>query len=188
MTRMDMRPNATSGYPGRTYRFFTGEPIYEFGHGLSYRKVVHSFITAQSPSPGPFAVPTARQLGCGADGPSPANCAADDVQFCKNLAFRVEVHLSISSLHHGGPPASEVILLYVSTPGAGNGGLPLKQLVDFKRTAVDEGGTVVEFAIDPCKQFVVTTVDGDGSPATVLLRGTHILSVNGEAELGVKFI
>lgn len=31
---MALRPNATS--PGRTYKWYTGTPVYEFGHGLHY--------------------------------------------------------------------------------------------------------------------------------------------------------
>lgn len=31
-----MRPNATTGSPGRTYRFYTGEPLWPFGFGLSF--------------------------------------------------------------------------------------------------------------------------------------------------------
>jgi len=36
MTNVDMRPNAITGYPGRTYRFYNGEAVYKFGHGLNY--------------------------------------------------------------------------------------------------------------------------------------------------------
>jgi xylan 1,4-beta-xylosidase len=36
MEYMGMRPNSTNGSPGRSYRFFTGEAVYPFGHGLSY--------------------------------------------------------------------------------------------------------------------------------------------------------
>ena len=34
MTDMSMRPSSTN--PGRTYKFYTGQPVYEFGYGLSY--------------------------------------------------------------------------------------------------------------------------------------------------------
>jgi hypothetical protein len=34
MTDMNMRPSSTS--PGRTYKFYTGQPVFEFGFGLSY--------------------------------------------------------------------------------------------------------------------------------------------------------
>ncbi len=33
---MGMRPNATSGNPGRTYRFYSAEPVFPFGFGLRY--------------------------------------------------------------------------------------------------------------------------------------------------------
>lgn len=35
---MGMRPNSETGNPGRTYRFYTGTPVYEFGYGLSYSR------------------------------------------------------------------------------------------------------------------------------------------------------
>ncbi len=39
MEDMGMRPNGTTN-PGHTYRFFTGNPVYTFGHGLSYVSIV----------------------------------------------------------------------------------------------------------------------------------------------------
>ncbi|KAG6793093.1 hypothetical protein POTOM_002282 [Populus tomentosa] len=36
MTNINLRVNATDNFPGRTYRFYIGKPLYEFGHGLSY--------------------------------------------------------------------------------------------------------------------------------------------------------
>lgn len=42
---MNMRPNKTSGNPGRTHRFYTGTPVYPFGAGLSYTKFSYSLIT-----------------------------------------------------------------------------------------------------------------------------------------------
>lgn len=36
MTDMSLRPNITSGSPGRTYQWYTGEPIFEYGYGMHY--------------------------------------------------------------------------------------------------------------------------------------------------------
>merc|ERR1712183_678213 len=33
---MQMRPNVSTGNPGRGYRFYTGDPVFSFGYGLSY--------------------------------------------------------------------------------------------------------------------------------------------------------
>jgi len=41
MTNMDMRAN-----PGRTYKFFTGDPVFEFGYGLSYTQFKYSWMEA----------------------------------------------------------------------------------------------------------------------------------------------
>lgn len=46
MTDMRMRPDSSQGYPGRTYRFYTGNTIYDFGYGLSYSNFKHSFLSA----------------------------------------------------------------------------------------------------------------------------------------------
>lgn len=46
-----MRPNTTSGNPGRTYRFYTGQAIYEYGSGLSYTTFTYSNTTSQMAVP-----------------------------------------------------------------------------------------------------------------------------------------
>jgi len=38
MKNVNLRPNLQTGYPGRTYRFYNGVPVYKFGHGLNYNK------------------------------------------------------------------------------------------------------------------------------------------------------
>lgn len=35
-TDMGLRPNESDGNPGQTYIWYTGKPVYEFGHGLFY--------------------------------------------------------------------------------------------------------------------------------------------------------
>jgi beta-D-xylosidase 4 len=58
---MRMRPNVTEGYPGRTYRFYTGKLVYPFGYGLSYSEFeyVHlkwntSLVSIDVRNHGPF--------------------------------------------------------------------------------------------------------------------------------------
>ncbi|KAK4508093.1 hypothetical protein PRZ48_001831 [Zasmidium cellare] len=48
MTDMTLRPNATTGSPGRTYMWYTGKPIYEFGYGLHYTNFTASFANSSS--------------------------------------------------------------------------------------------------------------------------------------------
>jgi len=42
MDNYNMRPNASTGYPGRTHRFYTGTPTWPFGTGLSYTEWAYS--------------------------------------------------------------------------------------------------------------------------------------------------
>ncbi|KAE8076862.1 hypothetical protein FH972_015486 [Carpinus fangiana] len=46
MTNMNMRADPSSGYPGRTYRFYKGPVVFPFGHGLSYTKFSHKIAQA----------------------------------------------------------------------------------------------------------------------------------------------
>lgn len=41
MTDMSMRPSSTN--PGRTYKFYTGQAVFEFGFGLSYTKFSYAW-------------------------------------------------------------------------------------------------------------------------------------------------
>ena len=44
MADMALRPNASSGNPGRTYQWYTGQPVFPFGYGLSYTSFSYQFI------------------------------------------------------------------------------------------------------------------------------------------------
>jgi beta-D-xylosidase 4 len=60
MSNMQMRPDLSAGYQGRTYRFFMGSPIWEFGYGLSYSKFSHAIVEA----PSTLTAPTLNQQLC----------------------------------------------------------------------------------------------------------------------------
>ena len=45
MFDMNMRPNPETGNPGRSYRFYTGTPVFKFGDGLSYNNFDYSTTT-----------------------------------------------------------------------------------------------------------------------------------------------
>jgi beta-D-xylosidase 4 len=63
MSNMQMRPDLSLGYPGRTHRFFTGSPIWEFGDGLSYSQFSHVIVEA----PSTITAPTLHQQLCHMD-------------------------------------------------------------------------------------------------------------------------
>ncbi len=42
------RPSTNPPNPGRTYRFYTGTPVYEFGTGLSYTNFTYVYTNTSS--------------------------------------------------------------------------------------------------------------------------------------------
>ena len=63
---MRMRPDGSTGYPGRTYRFYTGPTIYPFGYGLSYTNFTHAFALA----PSALTAPSLQEQVCDSRQPS----------------------------------------------------------------------------------------------------------------------
>lgn len=87
MSNMNMRPNQTTGYPGRTYRFFTGKPIWEFGYGLSYSKFSYSYIKA----PASIMAPPLRHQLCTSDKAANLNCLDDEKGNTIDIFYRYQV-------------------------------------------------------------------------------------------------
>lgn len=48
MTDMNLRPSATN--PGRTYQWYTGTPVYEFGYGLHYTNFTYAWASPPAES------------------------------------------------------------------------------------------------------------------------------------------
>ncbi|RLN73890.1 hypothetical protein BBJ28_00006355 [Nothophytophthora sp. Chile5] len=113
---MHMRPTFGTGNPGRTYRFFTGAPVYEFGAGLSYS----NFNVAWSAEP-PLELDTAllAQRLLEEQAADSNTCVAQ---------FNVTVE------NGGDLEGSHTVLVYAASPQAGLDGRALKTLVAFERT------------------------------------------------------
>ena len=134
--------------PGRTYRYFTGKPLFEFGTGLSLTTFTHD----------------------------PCSCSQRQGQH-QTQADTVDFECFCQLKNTGSRSGDEVILVYDSL-SAGirsvvNGAHPLpgKRLINFARTSLDAGETTqVQFEI-LASELSVTTADG--SPK--LYEGTHNL-------------
>jgi len=140
MVDFDMRPNSSSGYPGRTYRFYTGNPVYKFGDGLTYSKF-ESQLT----------VPSAVSLA-----QVEADLSTRPLQRDAQLIGTATVTVN----NTGDRDGDEVIMLFASPPSSGLGGAPLRHLVDFKRVHVMAGHSVIaEFDLRTLR-FSFADVDG----------------------------
>ncbi len=130
---MGMRPG-TSPFPpgtnpGRTHMFYTGDPVYRFGSGLTY-------TTWNVAIDGPATVSLAPAAALVAAHPGGALYAprSEDV-----ANYRVNV------TNTGTRDSDYVVLGFVEPPGAGTAGAPLEILFGFERIHVAAGQTVSVF-------------------------------------------
>lgn len=169
MTDMNMRPNSSTGYPGRTYRFYTGETVFQFGEGLSYSNYSYKFSSKDGHIILPFS------------SPSYGEWASDyiDIDDIPCESFKFTTKLTVQN--HGSIDGSHVVLLF-SRYGGNFRGAPHKQLINFKRVHIVAGKTTdVSFLVNPCKHFGMVMEDG----RRVLAIGKHELMV-GDTRLSVS--
>ncbi|ANM70278.1 beta-D-xylosidase 4 [Arabidopsis thaliana] len=167
MTIMNMRPDKASGYPGRTYRFYTGETVYAFGDGLSYTKFSHTLVKAPSlVSLGLEENHVCRSSECqslDAIGPHCENAVSGG-----GSAF--EVHIKV---RNGGDREGIHTVFLFTTPPAIHGS-PRKHLVGFEKIRLGKREeAVVRFKVEICKDLSV--VDEIGKRKIGL--GKHLLHV-----------
>ena len=109
MFDMQMRPSPTN--PGRTYKFYTGQPVYEFGYGLSYTTFEYTWKN---------------------DTASISHSIESVLKTSmKNERFVVSA-IRVNVTNTGQMDGDDVVLAFV-TPPSGNDVAPFKQLFGFKR-------------------------------------------------------
>ncbi|CAH8328818.1 unnamed protein product [Eruca vesicaria subsp. sativa] len=170
MTDMNMRPNSTSSFPGRSYRFYTGKPIYKFGHGLSYS----SFSTFVLSAPSTIHIKTNPILKLNKTTPIDISTVN-----CQDLKVRIFIGVK----NHGSRSGSHVVLVFWMPPESSKylvgGGVPQKQLVAFERVEVGRSMTekvTVEF--DICKELSLVDTDGKRK----LIPGHHKLVIGSNSD------
>ncbi|KAL9172031.1 hypothetical protein ABFS82_03G018300 [Erythranthe guttata] len=165
MTDMRMRSDPLSGYPGRTYRFYQGEKVYEFGYGLSYSNYSYKFINVGKNNLDVKRLSTAKRLK------RPYEIPVSDIGFekCENAKFSVIVSVE----NEGEMAGKNSVLLFVRRDEAVKGS-PVKQLVGFQTVRLNANEKAnVEFEINPCEHFSSASEDG----TMVIQSGTHYLVV-----------
>jgi xylan 1,4-beta-xylosidase len=160
MTDMSLRPSPTN--PGRTYKWYTGMPVFEFGYGLHYTNFSLSWT---EPPPSTFAI---------SDLLSQANSSGvAHTDLAPLFTFSVDVK------NTGGVASDYVTLLFMNTT-AGPAPAPLKQLVSYKRVkGVTPGQT--HTADLPVTLGWVARVDENGDSA--LYPGNYTVWVDTTEEI-----
>ncbi|KAK3419891.1 hypothetical protein EUGRSUZ_G00649 [Eucalyptus grandis] len=161
MTNMNMRPDPATGYPGRTYRFYTGPTVYSFGDGLSYSSFSHGQVQA----PQLVSVPLDEGHICHS---SACESLEAKSETCSNLVF--DVHLNVKNV--GRFSGSHTVFLFSSPPSVHRS--PQKHLLGFEKVFLaSQSEAQVQFKVDVCKDLSV--VDELGGRKVAL--GTHVLHV-----------
>ncbi|KAG6422973.1 hypothetical protein SASPL_113356 [Salvia splendens] len=149
MTDMRMRPDPSQGYPGRTYRFYTGPTVYEFGYGLSYTNYTYKVISVSRGSLFLNSSSAVKKSGL-------ISVSELGSKGCESIKFSAQVRVT----NHGSMAGKHPVLLFVRSNNLGSGGTR-RQLVEFKTVALSQGETKdIGFDISPCESFSHADEDG----------------------------
>ena len=166
MTNMNMRPDTSNGYPGRTYRFYTGETVYAFGDGISYTKFSHSLVKVP-----PRVVPLSLEENhvCRS-----SECQSLDAfgPHCEKKAVGTAFEVHVKVRNGGDREGIHTVFLFTTPPAVH--GSPRKHLLGFEKIRLGKREeAVVKFKVDVCKDLSV--VDEVGKRKIGL--GQHLLHV-----------
>jgi beta-D-xylosidase 4 len=172
MFEMNMAPGPSNfppgNSPGRTYRFYTGKPIFPFGFGLSYTSFVVSSIA------GPKTVSLDRVRGYLSDAVASAAIPELAAAFPPLPAPLLDPY-SVNVTNTGTLDADYVVLGFLVPPGAGTNGIPLQELFAFERVFVPAGQTVTVNLIPSARDFTLVVPkekkEGDKLGATRVAQG-----------------
>uniref|UniRef100_A0A0A9BC62 Fibronectin type III-like domain-containing protein n=1 Tax=Arundo donax TaxID=35708 RepID=A0A0A9BC62_ARUDO len=183
MTDMRMRADPATGYPGRTYRFYRGPTVFNFGYGLSYSKYSHRFVTKGTKPPSMRSIDGLKALEPAAAGGRTVSYDVEEMgpETCDRLKFPALVRVQ----NHGPMEGRHPVLLFLRWPNATDGsGRPGSQLIGFRSLHLRAAQTAhVEFEVSPCKHLSRATEDG----RKVIDQGSHFMVV-GEDEFELSFM
>ena len=167
--RLDMRPNASDGYSGRTYRFYTpvhgaAAPVYTFGFGLSFTTWRYDWIGA---SPADDACGSSAQLQRaatvqdylqGLDSPH--------ARLLGTQAGALVLENRVNVTNTGSVDSATSVLAFSSPPGAGTAGTPLRQLVGFEKVILKAGESASIFFGMAARDLTLVSGEGERAAAT----------------------
>lgn len=166
MTDMRMRPDA-SGYPGRTYRFYKGKTVYDYGYGLSYTKYSYQFKHVKTDLV--HLTDTSFQVLTTSDSIRCKMVSDLSEECCKAKKFTVNVAVK----NHGDMAGKHPVLLFVKRIHEGDG-RPRKQLIGFKSVTLSGAEEAeVQFEVSPCEHLSTANENG----AMVIEEGERFLLV-----------
>merc|ERR1711939_29512 len=121
---MAMRPNKTRDHPGRTYRFYEGETVFDFGDGLSYTDFSYTVQNGDQ-----------HQLSL-----LDLNRQIDETRYRPHLAEMV-LSVDVQVSNDGLSPGATVVMAFIKPPTAGSGdtGAPQRSLRRYEKVFLGRG-------------------------------------------------
>jgi hypothetical protein len=153
-----MRPMNGSN-PGRTYRFYTGTPVYPFGTGLSYTTFDYSVMANVDM----VTISDLQEQLQGQSYLTAPTVANITVVVANTGIFTVVFFFGIVNLYYfiGIVTSDTVVLAFVIGPNPGQNGNPIKTLVGFTRLFGVTPGQKIQ-VVFPITAFDLSYVDQDG--------------------------
>ncbi|RDX60226.1 putative beta-D-xylosidase 7, partial [Mucuna pruriens] len=169
MTDMRMRADPSTGYPGRTYRFYKGPKVYEFGYGLSYSKYSYEFVSVTHDKLH-FNQSFTHSMVENSETIRYKLVSELGEQTCQSMSLSVTVRVQ-----NRGPMVGKHPVLLFMRPGKEKSRSPVKQLVDFQSVMLDAGEmTHVGFEVSPCEHLSRANEAG----AKIIEEGSYVLLVD----------
>ncbi|KAG8377373.1 hypothetical protein BUALT_Bualt08G0026300 [Buddleja alternifolia] len=158
MTDMRMRADPSSGYPGRTYRFYKGPKVFDFGYGLTYTTYSYHFISS---TPNTIqlngVMHTSTQAGNVSSSSRYLSVSKIGIDICERLKF--STHVGVENM--GDMAGKHPVLLFIRHNHPNNGSRPMKQLVGFESVSLKARERAeIEFVLNPCQHLSTANQDG----------------------------
>ncbi|GAB4858723.1 Probable beta-D-xylosidase 7, variant 2 [Ancistrocladus abbreviatus] len=156
MTDMRMRPEKSTGYPGRTYRFYQGKKVYEFGYGLSYSSYSYKILSVSRDRL--YLDQSSRAQAAKILNSTRNYMLVSELgkRFCDKMKF-----LTVVEIKNLGKMAGRHPVLLFLKPSKQKEGSPIKQLIGFQSVKLNEGERVeARFIVSPCEHL--SKANGDG--------------------------
>ena len=132
-------PNGTN--PGRTHRFYTGQPVLPFGFGLSYASFTYELL---QPSPPSATTPhvSLQRLQAALDATASAARTFPSASALAAAADPPPIRFGVRVTNRGAAASDEVVLGFLVPPNAGLDGEPLQSLFGFERVHLLPGQSI----------------------------------------------
>ncbi|KAJ5114290.1 hypothetical protein NUU61_000049 [Penicillium alfredii] len=166
-TDMNLRPNGKN--PGQTYIWYTGKPVYEFGHGLFYTTFKVSLAGRKT-----------RRNGTSFDIVQLLSQSHTECNVVEQVPF---LNFTVSVENTGGMASDYTAMLFANTT-AGPKPYPNKWLVGFDRLGAIKPHESQEMTI-PVSLDSVARTDSQGN--RVVYPGNYELALNNERSAAVAF-